>query len=94
MGLVTTILLGALLAQKIGGKMVFGMTVLGSSLLSLFVPFVSEMSPVALFVVRALQGAFQGPLYPALFVLASQWYPKPEKSRLLTCSIAGEYGQH
>ena len=42
-------------------------------------------------VVRALEGFFQGPIYPSFFTLANKWIPSNERSSLLGFLLAGMF---
>lgn len=50
----------------------------------------SRTSPILVVLLRALQGASQGPLIPAFHNMANKWYPKQAKNLLMTLTIAGK----
>ena len=81
---------GAILANKYGGKHVFGFGVLGTSLLTLILPFCASRLWL-LFTVRAIMGLFESVTYPSLNVLFTQWVPCTERSFHVAFTAAGAY---
>ena len=92
-GYVLTPLLGSYLGAWLGGKWVLGLSVLGSGLVNLIIPAAAKMSPSGnvwpVFTARLLEGAFQGPLLPAVYSLAAKWVPRTEKGFLIGIISAG-----
>lgn len=80
---------GGFLAEKYGGKMVFGGGILMSALLSLTYPTAARTSSDLFIVLRALQGFFEGVTMPALYVMNSKWLPESEKAFLSTITFCG-----
>ena len=72
--------------------MVFGVSMLVSSLLTLATPL-STMTPfspfVYMLVVRLLLGLSQGFLFPAAFALLRKWSPQHGNNRLIAVVTAG-----
>ena len=67
-------MLGGRLADVVGGKWVYGLGLLLSSLLSLFTPLLlTERDAWAAFGLRIAQGCLQGVTFPALHALTVRW---------------------
>lgn len=90
-GFFTTQLLGGVLAERYGAKWVVGFSVLIVGLLSLVAPVIAGFGSTAMLAIRILQGAFQGPLMPAIYTMASKWTPLNEKNRMMTFINTGKY---
>ena len=54
------------MAERIGGKVVLGVTILLTTLGSLLTPVVAFQGPALLITLRVLQGLLSGVTYPAL----------------------------
>lgn len=65
-GYIFTQLLGGYLGAKLGGSLVFGVGILGTSVLTLLTPFAAYAGLYTLIVVRLMQGACQGVAFPAI----------------------------
>ncbi len=89
-GYCATQLIGGILAERYGGKWVFGIAIGGSTVLGVLVSFVAHVDFTLVVVVRALQGALQGCCNPALHALVARWIPMQEKATLFTFIQAGE----
>ena len=84
-----TVFGGGLLAEKIGGNLLFGVGIVSSAMCSLFIPIAAGVSPYLVIFVRVLQGCCQGPLSPAFHNMANKWIPQNERNLLITAVIAG-----
>ncbi|KAB7495755.1 Sialin [Armadillidium nasatum] len=80
---------GGRLSEIIGPRRVIGYSILGSAILTLFVPLASHTSPTALMIVRFLMGLSQGPCPPSTHTLLAIWAPSQELSLLSTIIYAG-----
>ena len=78
-----------MLSERYGAKWVFGGCIVISAILDFLVPSAARASDMALVMVRAIQGALQGPSFPAIYAMAGKWLPKQEKNRLLAIICAG-----
>ena len=89
-GYVLTQFIGAFLAERFGGKYVFGIGLLLCSVGNFILPImtVNFETPV-LTALRIMQGALQGLVVPAMYSLTAKWTPKPEKNRMMTFMISG-----
>ncbi|KAH1002269.1 hypothetical protein HUJ04_008368 [Dendroctonus ponderosae] len=90
-GYITTQLLGGLIGNKIGGKLVFGGGIAVTALVTLISPWLAELSVYALLVARILMGVFEGVTYSSLYVLWVKWIPPSERSRSTTQAMSGSY---
>jgi MFS family permease len=82
--------IGALLAQKYGGKIVLGCGIFVTSALTLIIPLVSH-NIYLLYAVRAIMGLGESVTYPAANVLYTKWAPAKERTFIVTMGSAGAY---
>ncbi|CAD5119812.1 DgyrCDS8396 [Dimorphilus gyrociliatus] len=81
-GYIVTQIPGGWMAEKFGAKLVYGLGVLCTSILTLITPLAARTS-VGLFVaVRILEGIGEGVTFPAMHALLSKWAPPMERSQL------------
>ncbi|XP_031634758.1 vesicular glutamate transporter 2-like [Contarinia nasturtii] len=90
-GYITTQIFGGWLGSKIGGNRVFGIGVVGTSVLTLLTPLAAKTDIIALIMVRLLAGIFDGVTFPCIHAIFSQWAPPFERSRMATTTFAGNY---
>ncbi|RXG52133.1 putative inorganic phosphate cotransporter, partial [Armadillidium vulgare] len=62
---------------------------LGSAILTLFIPVASHSSPIAVMVVRFLMGLSQGPCFPSTHAFLAIWAPPQERSFISTIIYSG-----
>jgi len=87
LGYVSTQVIGGLLADKVGGKVVvFGATLL-AGIATLATPMGSSVDEV--WAIQVLMGAFQGPLFPTSVVHLQKWCPQSERSWASTLLDSG-----
>merc|ERR1712232_760050 len=79
---------GAVMAKKWGGKRVFGIGVLGTSILTLALP-VCAKSLWLLYFVRAFMGVMEAVTYPAQNEMFTHWVPAPERAFGVTFANTG-----
>jgi len=77
------------LAERIGGKILYGGGVLVTSGLTLLTPVAARWSVHMLIGLRVLEGVAEGVTYPSLNVLLSRWIPPMERTRAVTFIDAG-----
>jgi len=82
---------GARLANKFGAKIIFGLSILIPSILTLLVPIITTTSFTWLLVLRALIGLFEAASFPCLYHFFSKWVPPAEKTTMVTSTISGMY---
>ncbi|XP_073241577.1 vesicular glutamate transporter 3-like [Porites lutea] len=80
---------GGWLALRLGGARLFGAAVLVASVFTLMTPFATRWSPVALILLRILEGLVLGVLFPCNHAIWSRWAPSAERTTLVTVSITG-----
>nr|XP_026247141.1 sialin isoform X4 [Urocitellus parryii] len=88
-GYIITQIPGGYVASKIGGKLLLGFGILGTSVFTLFTPIAADLGVAALIVLRALEGLGEGVTFPAMHAMWSSWAPPLERSKLLSISYAG-----
>lgn len=77
------------LAERFGGRFLFAFIGLSSGILCLLMPLMARLSPVALIVLRAIQGFCQGPLYPTCLAMLCRWNPPDERTSMYAISNSG-----
>lgn len=80
---------GGLLADRYGGKYVFGLGVFFTGIFSLFTPIAARSSPTAAIVLRVLIGAAEGVTIPSITTMLPRWIPFSERSTLGAFISAG-----
>ncbi|KAK3088523.1 hypothetical protein FSP39_020151 [Pinctada imbricata] len=91
-GYIVTQVPGGRLAEKIGGKILYGLGVLVTAILTLATPVVVRTMGVGAFItLRILMGIGEGVTYPAMHCMLGKWCPKQERSRLTTFIYSGGY---
>ncbi|XP_065844106.1 sialin-like [Oscarella lobularis] len=80
---------GGFLARKYGGKHVFGIGCLCTTILTLFTPLAAYQSPWLLVAIRIGEGIGEGVSYPALIVMLSHWVPPLERTILSNIAFSG-----
>jgi len=79
------------LADRIGGKWLFGGGILGTSVLTLLTPTAAYLHLVAVIAVRTLEGILEGFMLPATHALLSRWTPRLETTRSVAMVFSGEH---
>lgn len=69
-----------MLAEKIGGKWVFGGVTLLTGILTLLTPIAARWDYRALIILRVLMGMASGPAFPSAAVLWGKWVMKKNDS--------------
>uniref|UniRef100_A0A803W3S3 Sialin n=1 Tax=Ficedula albicollis TaxID=59894 RepID=A0A803W3S3_FICAL len=88
-GYIITQIPGGYLASKIGGKLLLGFGIFGTSVFTLLTPLAANLGVGYLIAVRALEGLGEGVTFPAMHSMWSSWAPPLERSKLLSISYAG-----
>ncbi|KAK3087918.1 hypothetical protein FSP39_012439, partial [Pinctada imbricata] len=89
-GYIITQIPGGQLAEKFGGKKMFGFGVLVTAVLSMLTPVVARSLGVGGFIaLRVLIGIGEGVTYPSMHAILGKWAPKWERSKLTTFVYAG-----
>lgn len=88
-GYIVTQLPGGWLAERIGGKKLFGFGCVGTAVLTLVTPVAARAGLPYLVAVRVLEGIFEGVTFPSMHAMWSSWAPIYERSRLVGFSYSG-----
>lgn len=88
-GYMFTNFLGGILADKFGGRRVFGYCLLTSAILLLFYPVLSRVSGYWTLSLRVISGLLSGPFFPAIHSLWGRWAPPCERGKLVAISYSG-----
>jgi len=81
---------GGWLADRVGGKWLFGGGLFGCALLTLFTPVAAHLHVAAVIALRIFEGAFEGVMLPATHALLSRWTPATETTRGATIVFSGQ----
>ncbi|XP_025090947.1 sialin-like isoform X2 [Pomacea canaliculata] len=88
-GYIVTQLPGGWLAERIGGKRLFGYGVLCTALLTLVTPVAARSGIPMLVAVRVLEGIGEAVTFPAMHAMWGVWAPVYERSKLVSFSCGG-----
>ncbi|XP_003743735.1 sialin [Galendromus occidentalis] len=91
-GYVITPIPGGFMAERYGGKWLFGLGVVLTGILGMLIPIVTtKFGHEGLIGIRALQGFCEGVTYPALEAQLAFWIPKSERCTAITCVHQGGF---
>ncbi|XP_033224376.1 sialin [Belonocnema kinseyi] len=88
-GYVTTNVPGGRLAEQIGGKIVFGLGVFLTAVLTVISPFAAYWGLYPFLAVRIAEGFTEGVTYPAMHSMLAHWVPPLERSKFAALVYAG-----
>ena len=88
-GYVATQIPGGFLAEKYGGKWIYGLGTLCTAILTLLTPLAAEAGAGTFIALRVLEGLGEGVTYPAMHALMAKWAPLQERSRTVSVIAAG-----
>jgi MFS transporter, ACS family, solute carrier family 17 (sodium-dependent inorganic phosphate cotransporter), other len=77
------------LANRIGGRALLGVSLIGWSLFTFLTPIAAGLSFSALIGTRILMGVGEAASFPAIYNLLARWIPVAEKSRAAAINLAG-----
>ncbi|XP_068217742.1 sialin-like isoform X2 [Palaemon carinicauda] len=83
-GYLSTNLLGGRASELYGGRIVFGLGIVLTSVLALASPLCAHISTELLIANRILQGMSQGVIFPAINTLMATWTTPKERSKTVT----------
>ncbi|XP_049859695.1 sialin-like isoform X1 [Schistocerca gregaria] len=83
---------GGLLAERFGGKLVFGLGALVPAILTVVSPFTAWVNEYFFFAMRILEGLVEGVTFPAIQLMISKWAPPQERSRFSIIYSGGYLG--
>lgn len=90
-GYIFTQLPGGFLANRFGGKFLFGGGIFITAVLTILTPFCAQPNITLLVVVRVLEGLCEGVTYPSIHAIWAKWAPPLEKTRLAAFAFSGSY---
>ncbi|KAI7790621.1 vesicular glutamate transporter 2.2 [Triplophysa rosa] len=90
-GYIVTQIPGGYISSRLAANRVFGLAILLTSMLNMFIPSAARVHYGCVIFVRILQGLVEGVTYPACHGIWSKWAPPMERSRLATTSFCGSY---
>lgn len=88
-GYCCTNILGGRAAEYMGGKLVFGLGIVLSALLTIITPLSARFSTELLIAVRVIIGIVQGVVFPAINSMLATWVTPTERSRYNTIIFSG-----
>lgn len=91
-GYVLTELPGGRLAEIVGGRRVFGYSMLFASVLTLLTPIAAFTDYIAVVILRAALGFFLGASWPAIHPLTAVWIPPMDRSKFMANMMASSLG--
>ncbi|CAB3387735.1 Hypothetical predicted protein [Cloeon dipterum] len=90
-GYIITQIPGGWLGARVGGALLFGAGIASTALLTLLTPLAATGGVTFLFVLRVLEGVFEGVTYPCIHAVWARWAPPMERSKLATLAFSGSY---
>lgn len=90
-GYIITQIPGGLLAEKFGGKWLFGIGTLISSIATILTPLAARCHVSLMIVIRFIAGVGEGVTFPAYYTLFSNWIPQQERSASLAITSSGSH---
>ena len=81
---------GGWMADRVGGKWLFGGGILGCAALTLLTPAAAHLHVAAVIALRMLEGMFEGFMFPATHALLSRWTPETQTTRSVTYAFSGQ----
>lgn len=90
-GYVVTQIPGGRLAELYGGKLVFGLGILMTGVLTTVSPLAAKLGTSVFIVVRVLEGLSEGVTFPSMHVMLARWIPPLERSTFSSYVYAGSH---
>uniref|UniRef100_UPI00358E66E3 vesicular glutamate transporter 2 isoform X3 n=1 Tax=Myxine glutinosa TaxID=7769 RepID=UPI00358E66E3 len=90
-GYIVTQIPGGFIANRFAANRVFGLAIVSTSILNMFIPAAARLHYSCVICVRVLQGLVEGVTYPACHGIWSKWAPPLERSKLATMAFCGSY---
>ncbi|XP_063973825.1 sialin [Diachasmimorpha longicaudata] len=89
LGYVITNVPGGRMAEKVGGKLVYGLGVLLTAILTVVSPWAAYWGLPAFLAVRIAEGFTEGVTFPAMHSMLAHWVPPMERSKFAALVYAG-----
>ncbi|XP_071142339.1 sialin-like [Mytilus edulis] len=90
-GYIFTQLPGGYLANRIGGKYLFGGGIFMTALLTVLTPLFAKGGVGLIVAIRVLEGLCEGVTYPSILAVWAKWAPPLERTKLATIAFSGSY---
>ena len=88
-GYIITQIPGGFLAEKYGGKWLYGLGTLCTAVLTYLTPFAAKAGTGYFIAIRVLEGLGEGVTFPAMHAMIAKWIPLTERSKQITFINAG-----
>ncbi|KAL7642913.1 UNVERIFIED_CONTAM: hypothetical protein RMT77_006202 [Armadillidium vulgare] len=88
-GYLLTNIPGGVMSEYFGGKIVGGIGITLTGVLTLISPWAAGVSSKFFIVIRFLEGMAEGVFYPAINNIIPKWYPKKERSKFSAFFFSG-----
>ncbi|XP_077983131.1 sialin-like isoform X2 [Glandiceps talaboti] len=88
-GYILTQIPGGWIAERHGGKRVFGWSMFVTTICTLFTPLAAGLHWGLLFGLRFVEGLGEGTIFPAMHAIVAVWLPPLERSKLSAIAWAG-----
>ncbi|KAJ8680086.1 hypothetical protein QAD02_015873 [Eretmocerus hayati] len=89
LGYVMTNVPGGRIAEKKGGKLVYGLGVLFTAILTVISPFAAYWGLYPFLIIRIAEGFTEGVTFPAMHSMLAHWVPPLERSKFAALVYAG-----
>ncbi|XP_049772227.1 sialin-like [Schistocerca cancellata] len=83
---------GAMLARRVGPKLIFGASNLSACLLAALIPLAAGVDYRALVALRALQGLLTGMAWPSMHCMTANWVPPNDRSKFISAYLGSSVG--
>ena len=77
------------LANRIGGKLLLGLALIGWSLFTVLTPLAAGISLTVLIITRIAMGLGEAATFPAIYNLFARWLPPTERTRAVAVTLTG-----
>ena len=77
------------MAELYGTKNVFGVSMIGTTILGALTPLAASYNIWCLFALRVFQGILEGVTYPCLNPMTARWVPEGERNRFMSFAYMG-----
>lgn len=88
-GYVMTNVPGGRMAEKYGGKLIYGLGVFLTGVLTIISPFAAYWGLIPFIIVRIAEGITEGVTFPAMHSMLAHWVPPLERSKFAASVYAG-----
>ena len=88
-GYILTQIIGGRLAERFGVKLIYGLGLFLTGVLTLISPLVANWHVGAFIALRVLQGIFEGVSFPSLHAMTARWVPVDERNSFIARSYLG-----